>query len=286
MHQALSFLDSRAAPIDPTAGMYDTTAVRGGRCIHSPSYPLLSSPRAAYPRDDPHAQRSRSLFFITGPALRRLMRRPSASPRYHQRRSIPTRLTSRLHTLGARRAALDAVRGRGARCSYPHVHRAAPHQSPPRWSVACAIRDYHWHWLSQGTVYNPTTPREISHATTTPPHAARDVLVDPDAAFVATPRCATVLTGVPPSPADARACRALQYYPQHIPRAQRAPRLFLIAGVAFFAFTYATTIYCPHRSTRTAGHIPNTTPTSPARATAALHRARRSSLFPVSVHLG
>ncbi|KAF8194857.1 hypothetical protein K438DRAFT_1968797 [Mycena galopus ATCC 62051] len=68
--------------------------------------------------------------------------------------------------------------------SYPHVHRAAPptpflppRQSPPRWSVACAIRrHYHRHRLSQGTVYSTTAPRTISHATTTPLHAARDIL--------------------------------------------------------------------------------------------------------------
>ncbi|KAJ7862755.1 hypothetical protein B0H14DRAFT_3610774 [Mycena olivaceomarginata] len=62
-------------------------------------------------------------------------------------------------------------------------------------SVACAIRgDYQRHRLTQGTVYSTTTPRAISHATMNPLHAARNVFVGPYAAFVASPRCATVLT--------------------------------------------------------------------------------------------
>ncbi|KAJ7362812.1 hypothetical protein DFH08DRAFT_841518 [Mycena albidolilacea] len=52
-----------------------------------------------------HYPRSRSLFFLAGPATCC----PSASPGYDRRRSTPTRPTHRLRTLGARRAALDAV---------------------------------------------------------------------------------------------------------------------------------------------------------------------------------
>jgi hypothetical protein len=71
--------------------------------------------------------------------------------------------------------------------------------------------------------------------------------VVPHAAFVASPRCATVLPSVLPSPLEAHASRAFQYHPQHDPRPQRAPRSFLIAGAAFVAFSYAPTFYCPHR---------------------------------------
>ncbi|KAJ6528501.1 hypothetical protein B0H19DRAFT_1274725 [Mycena capillaripes] len=65
--------------------------------------------------------------------------------------------------------------------------------------------------------------------------------VVPHAAFVAFPRCATVLTSAPPSPLDACACRALQYLLQHVGRPQRASRSFFIAGAVFVAFSYATT---------------------------------------------
>jgi hypothetical protein len=99
--------------------------------------------------------------------------------------------------------------------------------------------------------------------------------VVPHAAFVASPRCATVFISVPLSPLDARACRALQYHPQHVPRLHGAPWSFLIAGAAFVAFLSAHTIYCPDCSTHAAGRIPNTTPTSPAPVAAALHRAHR-----------
>jgi hypothetical protein len=91
----------------------------------------------------------------------------------------------------------------------------------------------------------------------------------------------TVLTSVPPSPLDARPCHALHYHPQHGPCPQRAPGSLLIAGAACVAFSYATTIYCPRRSTHaTTGHIPRTTPTSPAPAAAALHRARHVRRLP------
>jgi hypothetical protein len=122
----------------------------------------------------------------------------------------PTRPTPCLPTLGAgcaapqACAALDAVRVLATkqlsrtrdvppRRSYPHVRRAPPptaslppHQSPPRWSVACAIcRDYQRHRLSWWTLYSTATPRAITHATTKPLHAARDVLRDCDiASFV------------------------------------------------------------------------------------------------------
>ncbi|KAJ6569828.1 hypothetical protein DFH09DRAFT_1313622 [Mycena vulgaris] len=206
----------------------------------------------------------------------------------------------------------EATRDVPPRRSYPHVRHVAPptaflppRQSPPRWSVACVIRrDYQLRRLSQGTVYSTITPRAISHATMNPLHAARDVRRDrhvttcrdphpqcvtlasvvPHADFVASPRCATVLTSVPPSPLEARPCRALQYHPQHVLRPQRAPRSFLIAGAAFVAFSYATTIYCPHRSTRAVGRIPNMPPTSPAPAAAALHRARRGRRLPYDAH--
>ncbi|KAJ7720076.1 hypothetical protein B0H14DRAFT_3900798 [Mycena olivaceomarginata] len=99
-------------------------------------------------------------------------------------------------------------------------------------------------------------------------------LVVSHAAFIASPGCATVLSSVPSSRLDTRACCALWYHPQYVPRPQRAPRSFLIAGAAFISFSYAT-IYCPHPSTHAAGRIPTTTPTSPAPAAAALHRAHR-----------
>ncbi|KAJ7252264.1 hypothetical protein C8J57DRAFT_1474307 [Mycena rebaudengoi] len=109
------------------------------------------------------------------------------------------------------------------------------------------------------------------------PYGKRVMLafVVPHAAFVASPRCATVLISAPLSPLDARACCALQYHPQHVPRLRGAPWSFLIAGAAFVAFSSAHTIYCPGRSTHAAGRIPNTTPTSPAPVAAALHRAHR-----------
>ncbi|KAJ7890193.1 hypothetical protein B0H14DRAFT_3126829 [Mycena olivaceomarginata] len=86
-------------------------------------------------------------------------------------------------------------------------------------------------------------------------------------------------SAVPPSPLDPRAC-ALQYHLQHVPRPRHALRSFFIAGVAFVAFSYATTIYCPHCSTHAAGRIHNTTPTSPAPAAATLHRAPRVRRLP------
>ncbi|KAF8175036.1 hypothetical protein K438DRAFT_1979920 [Mycena galopus ATCC 62051] len=124
----------------------------------------------------PLAQRSWSPFLITGRALRRWMRRLSASPGYHRRRSTPTRPTPCLRTLGL----LSRVRDVPLWRSYPHVHRAAPptpslpsRQSLPRWSVTCNIRrDYQRQRLSH--LYSTTTPRAISHATTNPLHAARD----------------------------------------------------------------------------------------------------------------
>ncbi|KAJ7844299.1 hypothetical protein B0H13DRAFT_1908992 [Mycena leptocephala] len=97
----------------------------------------------------------------------------------------------------------------------------------------------------------------------------------PHATFVASLCCTTVLTSVPPSPLDARACCALQYHPQHVPHPQHMPRSFLIAGAIFVTFLYTTTIRCPHPSTHAIGCIPNTTPTFPAPAAAALHHARR-----------
>lgn len=120
-----------------------------------------------------------------------------------------------------------------------------------------------------------------AHASPDPhrqPHGQRMTLafLVPHAAFVVSPRCATVLTNVPPSPLDLRAYRGLQDHPQHLPRLQRVPRSFLIAGAAFVAFSYATTTCCPHRSTRAAGHIPNTTLTSPAPVAASLHRTHRT----------
>jgi hypothetical protein len=109
-------------------------------------------------------------------------------------------------------------------------------------------------------------------------HADMLTIFVPYAAFIVSLGCATVLTGVPPSPLDARACRALQCHPRHVPRQHRTPRSFLFAGAAFVAFSYvATTISCPHRTARVAGPIPNMTPTSPTPAAAAPPRTPRSS---------
>ncbi|KAF8194715.1 hypothetical protein K438DRAFT_2017297 [Mycena galopus ATCC 62051] len=114
------------------------------------------------------------------------------------------------------------------------------------------------------------------------PHGQRVTLAFfiPHAAFVAFP----VLCD-PPNQFIALTVRrlrshALQYYPQHLPPPQHAPRSFLVVIAAFIVFSYATTIHCPHRSTRAAWRIPNTAPMSPATAVAALHRAYRLHRLP------
>ncbi|KAF8196352.1 hypothetical protein K438DRAFT_1968066 [Mycena galopus ATCC 62051] len=152
-------------------------------------------------------------------------------------------------------AALDAVRAKHQKAIVAHPQRPSAVQlpalspwhllPPPFWSVACTMRpDYRKRRLSQGTT---TAPRMISQATMNPlapepvprrharhhanahpspdphrqPHGQRMTLafIVPHAACVASPRSATVLSSVPPSPLDAR---ALQYPPQYVPRPRRA----------------------------------------------------------------
>ncbi|KAJ6528502.1 hypothetical protein B0H19DRAFT_1385178 [Mycena capillaripes] len=95
------------------------TAVHSAPCVYSPiAYTAFLGSRRSpnYPLHYSRARRSRSLLIIAGPvlpaacALRRLMRRPSASPGNRRRRITPTRLTPCLRALGARRAELDAIR--------------------------------------------------------------------------------------------------------------------------------------------------------------------------------
>ncbi|KAF8182451.1 hypothetical protein K438DRAFT_1975580 [Mycena galopus ATCC 62051] len=83
------------------------------------------------------------------------------------------------------------------------------------------------------------------------PHGQRVMLAFfiPHAAFVASPRCATILT---------------MYRPHRSTPAPAALFGMTRNTAAFTAFSYTTTIYCPLRSTRAAWHIPNTTPMSPA----------------------
>jgi hypothetical protein len=117
-------------------------------------------------------------------------------------------------------------------------------------------------------------------------HADTLAIFVPYAAFVVSLGCATVLTSVPPSPLDARACRALQCHPRHVPRPHRTPRSFLIAGAAFVAFSYvATTISFPHHTARVAGRIPKMTLTSPAPVAAARPRTPRSPSQPSAQNL-
>ncbi|KAJ7804523.1 hypothetical protein B0H14DRAFT_3883394 [Mycena olivaceomarginata] len=184
------------------------------------------------------------------------------------------------------------------RRSYLHVRHAAPPtaflppQSPPRWSVACAIhRDYQRHrGPSTAPPHRARYPTRLRNrcalramycATATSPHScysAPDAIprrharhhasahpspdphrqahgqrvtlafLVPHAAFVASPHCATMLTSVPPSPLEPRACRALQYHLHHVPRPQHALRSFLITGAAFVAFSYATAVLTARRT--------------------------------------
>ncbi|KAJ7794934.1 hypothetical protein B0H14DRAFT_3888538 [Mycena olivaceomarginata] len=198
-------------------------------------------------------------------------RRPACAALDAVRIQIPKRLSSRTRDVPLRR-------------NYLQVRRAAPptaSPSPPAPAVAGDCLQYHHTVRDRPRNYELAARwvrcaarlrRHLMRAIAPPMAYPADTLaiVVPYAAFVVSLGCATVLTSVPPSPLDARACRALQCHPRHVPRPHRTPRSFLIAGAAFVAFSYvATTISCPHRTARVAGRIPNMTPTSPAPAAAA-----------------
>ncbi|KAJ7889423.1 hypothetical protein B0H13DRAFT_2666203 [Mycena leptocephala] len=228
---------------------------------------------------------------------------PSMQEHPHTPGALPAHTRTQTHSATGMRPRLKQQE---AIVAYPRRDAANRTSAPPpRWSVACASRlapavagdrlqhhhterdiprDYEsaarcarctarlrrrlMRAIASATLYHADTLDATPARSPAPTHTASRT----GSAFVVSPRCATVSTSVPPSPLDPRACRGLQDHPQHLPHLQRLPRPFLIAGAAFVAFSYATTIYCPHRSTRAAGHIPNTTLTSPA-PTAASHVA-------------
>ncbi|KAF8188154.1 hypothetical protein K438DRAFT_1972347 [Mycena galopus ATCC 62051] len=215
--QALSFLNVRAALRDPAGAATDLSGrlLRPFATVYatfhasrrSSNYHLHYGPRA-----------QRLLFFIAGPALRRVMRRSSASQGYHRRRSSPTRPMPCLRTLGARRAALEAVRVYNTkkllshtrnvplRRSYPHVRFSASElgvRHPPQVQTRCTLRAIY----CVNATYHDDTLDTTPARSPAPTHTA-----------------SRTGSAVPPSPLDTRACRALQQHPQHYPRPRRAPR--------------------------------------------------------------
>ncbi|KAJ7854259.1 hypothetical protein B0H14DRAFT_3865530 [Mycena olivaceomarginata] len=274
-----SVLSARA-----TAGMYDTTAPHAFPRLP----PQFQSPYAPLPACAALAVFFVTVFFVAGLALRRLMRRPrfpglpsTQEHLPHARRPCSTPSASNAPR-SYRRAPPTSLRGAATRTSAvrylpPPFPRLVNLRLAGAWRAPSTVTT-----RSTGCRRGPSTApphRARYHATTSPLHAASDVLGGPRAAFVASPRLATVLSSVPPSPVNTRACRTLQYHLQHVPHPQRAPRSFFVTGAAFVALSYATTIYCLHRSTRAAGRIPPT-PTSPAPAAAAFHGARRVRRLP------
>ncbi|KAJ7347992.1 hypothetical protein DFH08DRAFT_1001372 [Mycena albidolilacea] len=63
------------------------------------------------------------------------------------------------------------------------------------------------------------------------------------AAFIASPRTATLSSSVPPSPLEPGTCRAPWHHPHHLPRLQRAPWLFPIASAAVIASSCGKRIF-------------------------------------------
>ncbi|KAJ7363017.1 hypothetical protein DFH08DRAFT_329173 [Mycena albidolilacea] len=254
---------------------------------HSPNY---------HSHERPRAQRLRSLFFIASPELRRLRHRPP----------LPRAIVNAGAPPHARRPAFDTgsqTRGATGMCSA----RRRPHRKHQEAIVAGARRPSAAQLpvrLPCGTSHRATNPLlrdcdttscalERSRRRTAPTHStprrcapqpgsippvARAAcgahIPRPHVAFVSSALC----DRLPPSPLDGCACRVLQHYPQHVPRLQRAPRSFLIAGAVFVAFSCATTTVFTAR--HAAAYIPNTTPTSTASAPAAFHRARRVRRLP------
>ncbi|KAJ7822195.1 hypothetical protein B0H14DRAFT_1325098 [Mycena olivaceomarginata] len=174
-------------------------------------------------------------FFIASPELRRLRRCPPPLPRAVVDAGAPH----------ARRPAFarwepDAQRHRRVQCSTPSASEI-PRSN--RRGCATSLRGAATR-SRRRTAPTHSTPRRRPPR---PGSIQRVTLAFPVPTSPSPrPRCATRL---PPSPLDGRACRVLQYYPQHVPRLQRAPRSFLIAGAVFVAFSYVTTIYCLYRST-------------------------------------
>ncbi|KAJ7808364.1 hypothetical protein B0H13DRAFT_2385869 [Mycena leptocephala] len=191
-----------------------TTTISGAAPFsRGPNYHLHHHPRA---------QRSQWLFFIAGAA-------PFFCPRTivaHPRRDSATR-TSAVPHLPPRFFRLIRPRLAGA------------------WRAPSASRR-----LSQGTVYSTTTPRAISHATTNPLHAARDVLRDYDVLMRA------IAAHASPDP-------------HRQPHGQRMTLAFLVPALRDRLDQCTTLTARPPRLPRSSGP-PATPPASAARATVVL----------------
>jgi hypothetical protein len=140
-----------------------------------------------------------------------------------------------------RRGCATSLRG-AATCT------SAMRHLPPRYEPAATRLRHH---LMRAIAL--PTPCRTDTLDTTPartPARIHTASPRPHVAFVPSALC----DSLPPSPLDGRACHVLQYDPQHVPRLQRAPPSFLIAGAVFVAFSYAPTIYCLYRSTRGCMH--------------------------------
>ncbi|KAJ7897515.1 hypothetical protein B0H13DRAFT_2664696 [Mycena leptocephala] len=247
---------------------------------------------------------------------------PSMQEHPHTPDALPAHTGTQTHNATGMRPRLKQQEAIVARPRRDAATRTSvmPHLPPPFFRlISPRLAPSALRRLSQGTVHSATTPRDIprdyepaarcarctarlrrrlmraiaAHPSPDPhrqPHGQRMTLafLVPHTAFVVSPRCATVLTSVPPSPLDPHACRGLQDHPQHLPRLQRVSRSFLIAGAAFVAFSYATTIYCPHRSTRAAGqaHPQHNTDIPSTYGSLSPPRTSRSSPPPAPWHPG
>lgn len=215
------------------ARTYDTTAVRSTPCVHSPAH--MTSP----PTYDNHLRYIPTLSSTPTPLARPQL--PSAPP--------PARAALAGAVLHRRRRALLLPAYCNHRCVAPAlpwapIDAGAP---PSAQRSACA----HWEPDAQRSRHvQHSTPKcqgaIIAHPRpyAVPRQHARHYASahpSPDThrqlhgrrvsfAFVAPtspssrPRRATVSSTVPPSPLDARACRALQYHPQHVLRPASVPR--------------------------------------------------------------
>ncbi|KAJ7748230.1 hypothetical protein B0H14DRAFT_3167122 [Mycena olivaceomarginata] len=303
-------------------------------CVHSPSHMPLSSPPA---RDEPSSAQPHSpsrrrptiilpppacysaawwLFLVGGAAFFCLRTTTvDASPlrlpglhSTHEHLPRPTALPARHSTSSASKSPRLSSRTRDVPPRRNYL------QSPPRWSVTCAIRrDYQRRRLSQGTVYSTTTLRATGHATTNSLRAESDVPAQlrplPHARYSAP-------NGVPRR--HARDCRPLRrlrrvpglrdrldqcacphrstpvpaalfsVHPRHVPcPAPHGHGCSSSPDAAFSRFLYRDHLPSPvpHRTVRVVGRIPNMTPTSPAPAAAAPPRTPRSSPPRASDHL-
>ncbi|KAJ7363042.1 hypothetical protein DFH08DRAFT_1025653 [Mycena albidolilacea] len=231
-----------------TAFIASLTTIRTTARVRSACGRCSSSPAPSYDDRDGAPPLSRAIVDAGAPPHARRPAfahwEPDARRHWHVQCSTPSASET---PRSNRRGCATSLRG-AATCT------SAIRHLPPRYEPAVTrLRHYLMRAIALPTLYRTdtldTTPARTPARIHTPSPR-------PHVTFVSSALC----DRLPPSPLDGRACRVLQYHPQHVPRLQRAPRSFLIAGAVFVALSYATTNYSP--------------------AAAALHRARRIRRLP------